>query len=386
MENVVCQYFKIYNSKAILQFYADCGKLILLRKKIQRKRKSIGDISGAFYVTGPIVYRSFFMQNKKGEKNMFNSSIVSYGENGRDKRYGSSSYRGNTDGGIVKDFLDFCEIKFKGKVETCSDYMSGSFTTRDVCKERGIDGVWTDLSQGFNMLLDSCEIPDRPQTIFWHPPYSSMIGIPYAGKEWDDKEFERKYGYDPKPYDLGRMDWDKFVQAMNYCMMKMFCALETGGRMGVLMGDIRRKGVYKSMLLDIAKPGEVESIVIKKQNHTTSGNRTYGNGKLTFIPIEQEYFLILKKMMPYMLDFSYVKRQKLDARDSMSISWKDLLASVLEANSKDMTLAEIYGEIENYKKAQANPHWKDKVRQVLQQLQQTGVAKSVSRGVWAKAA
>ena len=46
---------------------------------------------------------------------MFKSSVVSYGENGRDKRYGKSSYRGNTDGGIVKDFLDFAAISLVGK-------------------------------------------------------------------------------------------------------------------------------------------------------------------------------------------------------------------------------------------------------------------------------
>lgn len=314
---------------------------------------------------------------------MFESSIVAYGVDGRDKRYGKSSYRGNTDGTIVKDFLDFCDMKFKRPTQTCSDYMSGSFTTRDVCLERGVNGVWTDLSQGFNMLLDSCEIPDRPESIFWHPPYSSMINIPYAGAEWDDKEFERKFGYDPKKYDLGRMDWDEFIKALNYCCLKMYSALETGGRMGILMGDIRRKGVYKSMLLDIAKPGEVDAIIIKNQQRTTSGNKTYSN--MNFVPIDQEYFLILKKLAPYILDFSYVKKQKLDARDSLSISWKDLLASVLEANKRNMKLEEIYEEIAPFKKAQKNPNWQAKVRQTLQIMRDAGLAENVDRGVWALA-
>lgn len=309
---------------------------------------------------------------------MFESSVVSYGEKGRDKRYGKSSYRGNTDGGIVKDFLDFCAIKFKRNVKTCSDYMSGSFTTRDVCRERGIDGVWTDLSQGFNMLIDS--IPDNPETIFWHPPYSSLIQIPYAGKEWDDKAFMKKYGYDPKPYDLGQMDWDEFVKAMNYCCLKMFSALETGGRIGILMGDIRRKGVYRSMLLDIAKPGEVESIVIKRQNHTNSGFKNYGNA--TFIPIEQEYFLILKKMLPYMLDFSYPAHAKLDIRDSKNASWKDVVYAVMTKLGGKADLASIYHEIDGHKKCQTNPHWKEKVRQVLQQ----GNYVSNGRGYWQVAA
>lgn len=101
---------------------------------------------------------------------MFEQSIVCYGQNGRDKRYGKSSYRGNTDGSIVKDFLDFCGGKFKRSVKTCSDYMVGSGTTRDVCKERGITGTYWDLSMGKNLLDPDLEIPDRPETIFWHPP------------------------------------------------------------------------------------------------------------------------------------------------------------------------------------------------------------------------
>ena len=312
---------------------------------------------------------------------MFKSSIVQYGKNGRDNRYGSNKYRGNTDGTIVKDFLDFCEMKFKRPVKTCSDYMVGSGTTADVCKERGVGGVWTDLRFGFNVLKEDCEIPDRPETIFWHPPYSSMIGIPYAGKEWDDKEFIKKFGYDPKPYDLGRMDWDQFIKALNYCMLKMFSALETGGRMGVLMGDIRRKGVYKSMLLDLARPGEVDALIIKNQCNTTSGNKQYSN--MNFVPIDQEYFLILKKAAAYILDFTYAKKVKLDIRDSKDATWKDVVAAVLDEVGAEASLDTIYRKVEGYRKTEANPHWRDKVRQTLQKYE---IFKPVSRGVWAMAA
>lgn len=314
---------------------------------------------------------------------MFKSSIVSYGETGRDKRYGNASYRGNTDGGIVKDFLDFVEVKFGRPAQTCSDYMSGSFTTRDVCLEKGVDGVWTDLSQGFNMLLD--DIPDRPENIFWHPPYSSVIGIPYAGREWDDKLFIAKYGYDPKKYDLGRMDWDEFVKAMNYSMMKQYTALETGGYIGVLMGDIRRKGVYHSMLLELAKPGDIVSIVIKKQNNTWSGNKNYANRN--FIPIEQEYFLILHKPNPYTLDFSYVKKACLDIRDSLKATWKDLVMSILESQKNHVwSLEEIYSQIEGHKKTEKNPNWKAKVRQTLQFLRKNGLISFSERGRYSLAA
>src|SRR5574344_2560712 len=82
-----------------------------------------------------------FLPKAEERRDMFSGSVVEYGVNGRDKRYGSNQYRGNTDGTIVKDFLDFCQGKFKSPVETCSDYMVGSGTTADVCKERGIGGT-----------------------------------------------------------------------------------------------------------------------------------------------------------------------------------------------------------------------------------------------------
>ena len=165
--------------------------------------------------------------------------------------------------------------------------------------------------------------------------------------------------------------------------MKQYAALQTGGRMGILMGDIRRNGVYKSMLLDMAKPGDVDALIIKKQNNTWSGNKTYANRN--FVPIDQEYFLILKKMSGYILDFSYVKRAELDARDSSCATWKDVVYAVLEhlGANKELSLDEIYREIEPHKKAVANPHWKDKVRQVLQLLPN---AENVSPGRWVLAA
>ena len=57
------------------------------------------------------------------------------------------------------------------------------------------------------------------------------------------KDVQERYGYDPRKYDLPRIpDWSQFVKAMNYGMLKQYSALERGGRMAVLMGDIKKKG------------------------------------------------------------------------------------------------------------------------------------------------
>lgn len=59
---------------------------------------------------------------------------------------------------------------------------------------------------------------------------------------------------------------------MNYAMMKQFSALENGGRMAVLMGDIKKKGRLYSMLAEIVKPGTLENIIIKAQHNCFSGS------------------------------------------------------------------------------------------------------------------
>lgn len=97
-------------------------------------------------------------------------------------------------------------------------------------------------------------------------------------------EVERKYGFDPRSFDLSRIpDWNRFVEAMNYAMMKQFCALEKGGRMAVLVGDIKKKGKLYSMLFELTKPGTLENVIIKAQ-HNCFSNQTQYSGR--FIPTQ----------------------------------------------------------------------------------------------------
>ncbi len=103
----------------------------------------------------------------------------------------------------------------------------------------------------------NCEISERPEFVFWHPPYWDIVL--YSDVMYKAADVQAKYGYDPRMLDLSRIpDWSKFVEAMNYAMMKQFAALEKGGRMAVLMGDIKKKGKLYSMLSEIVKPGTLE--------------------------------------------------------------------------------------------------------------------------------
>lgn len=314
-------------------------------------------------------------ENRKIMENIkFNNTIFSTPKRGNG---GNSSYRGNCCPKIVEAFINQYNMKY------LSDYAIGGGTTKDVCERMGIKGVWTDLRLGFDLIND--EIPDCPENIFYHPPYWNMNNkIIYSNTEYSWQEVKEKYGYDPRNTDLSQAPtWEKFVQMMNFTVMKQFAALEKGGRMGILMGDIKTKGKLYSMLFEIAKPGTIEQVIIKQQHNCFSDRFTYfGN----FIPTAHEYFLILRKVMSYTLDFMMAKKVKLDIRDSESATWKDIVISVLEQLNGTASLEQIYAEVKGFKKTITNPHWKDKIRQVLQELQKKGITKNPSRGMWALAA
>ena len=135
------------------------------------------------------------------------------------------------------------------------------------------------------------------------------------------------------------------------------------------------------MLTDIVKPGELEQVIIKMQHNTCSGGRSYSSKN--FVPIVHEYILVLKKTFPYILDFQVPLKKKLDVRDSNSATWRDVVFAVLKKLGKNASLASIYSEIEGHAKAEKNPHWRDKVRQVLQMYPDFV---SESRGIWSLAA
>ena len=177
-------------------------------------------------------------------------------------------------------------------------------------------------------------------------------------------DVKSKYGYDPMPLVLSRIpDWERFVQAMNYAMMKQFSALEKGGRMAVLMGDIKKKGKLYSMIAEIVKPGTMENIIIKAQHNCFSDNTQYSG---TFIPILHEYVLIVRKDSPTAIPVLMCSQKTMDIRDMPGATWRDVVSAVLEECNKAVSLAYLYEQIEPHKKARANQWWKEKIRQTLQ--------------------
>lgn len=283
-------------------------------------------------------------------------SIVSYPNRGEE---GNNKYRGNCSPKLIQDLHDFF------KFDVISDYMRGSNTTGDVAKKLGIQANTYDLSMGFDLLNN--DIPERNRFCFWHPPYWDIIH--YSGSQW---------GKEIHPSDLSRSQtYEEFMKQINYCMIKQFHSLEKGGRMAILVGDVKRKGKLYSMFCDMVKPGSLENIIIKEQHNCWSNTVQY-NGK--FIPIVHEYLMIVKKDSPYMINLKMTKDYQVDVRDSLNITWKDVVASVLEKLGKRASLTQIYKELEGHRKAESNPHWKEKIRQTLQIYKE--IFRPIERGVW----
>ena len=279
------------------------------------------------------------------------TSIVSYPERGEG---GNNRYRGNCSPKLIEDLIGF----FKPS-EIC-DYMCGSGTTKAAADKCGIQSKLYDLHSGFDIM--NSDIKERPEFIFWHPPYWDIIK--YSDVMYKASDVQNRYGYDPRKLDLSRIpNWEQFVEAMNYAMMKQFASLEKGGRMAVLMGDIKKRGKLYSMLAEIIKPGTLENIIIKAQHNCFSDNTQYSG---SFIPILHEYVMIVRKDTPLLVPVIVAKEIKADIRDMAGATWRDVVAAVLEECTEAVTLTYIYEQIEPYKKAQNNKHWREKIRQTLQ--------------------
>lgn len=295
-------------------------------------------------------------------------SVVSYPERGEG---GNNQYRGNCSPKLIEDIIGQYGVHY------LSDYMVGSGTAEDVCRRLDVPGTFLDLNRGFDMM--SMDIPDRPENVFWHPPYDTIVT--YSDVMYSAQDIMQRYGFDPRVNDLSRCkNWEDFVKKMNYCCLKQFTAMEKSGRMFILMGDIKKKGKLYSMLLDIAKPGTVEQIIIKTQHNCVSDRRAY-SGK--FVPIAHEYLLVLRKDAPLIFDISMSRKVTCDVRDAAGSTWRDVVASVLEDAGSPLSLSEIYQRVDGHKKCQTNHSWKEKIRQTLQI---NPCFHAIERGVWAVAA
>ena len=203
------------------------------------------------------------------------TSVVSYPR--RCSLWGDSRYRGNCDGRLFKNLV----LRYRAR--RVGDPMRGSGTTRDVVaglnryKKAGIEFWGGDLRSGFDLTKQP--LPGEFDFCWVHPPYWNIVR--YSERENDISTCA---------------SYETFRVLLRVCLKRCYDALTIGGRLAVLIGDVRRVGKYTATIKDILNfpHGEIRSIIIKVQHNCTSDRKRYG--KLDDVPIQHEYCVVFKKV------------------------------------------------------------------------------------------
>lgn len=302
-------------------------------------------------------------------------TILSFPDRGP---WGDSKYRGNFSGWIPASII----VRYG--CQSVSEIFAGSGTTSDLCRDMDIPYCGIDLNpvpvrqtiRAMDIMDYAKELPDlfyEADLQILHPPYPGINGIRYANSMWKDQ-------VGTVSADIQGMSWEEGMLAVNKAIMRGYAAMPSGSYQAMVVGDIRSKGIFRSMLTNLTIPGEQIQILVKAQHNTVSGRRSYTNGKYFFI--EHEFIVITKKPSGYEITFIVPQKYSIDIRDSRDSTWKDVVYAVLRELGNEGSLENIYKKIESHKKAKQNPHWKDKVRQTLQRMQKVNKAVHVGRGKW----
>lgn len=272
-------------------------------------------------------------------------SVISYKERGK---YGNSNYRGNCSGYVIKDLIE--QFYPSSKPRKFVEIFSGGGTGLDVAKELNIqNSVHLDLNNGWDALID--EIPTGSDFVFSHPPY------------WNIVKYEKQRG-EYKTNDLSNnMSYEEFIRKLDIVNEKIYHSLITGGRHITLIGDIRKKGKYYSILKDMKWFGELESHIIKIQHNCFSDKKIYSNN--SFIAIKHEHILVFKKNKIWIFNTKVTNTIKDNIMNLTEITWRDLIQATLEFFNNKASVEQIYNILKESKKAQNNNFVREKIRQTL---------------------
>lgn len=294
------------------------------------------------------------------------TSVLSYPDRGP---WGKSSWRGNASGHLYKDLFE------QLRPAVFVDPMVGSGTSVEVAQSMGIEAHGLDLHSGFDATRMSIlhAVGKEACLTCSHPPYGKLLQ--YSGSVWGDKPHER---------DLSHCDDDEFNERLALIMLNQREATKAGGYFCCLIGDWRRGGYYSSYQAELIARmprNELAGVLIKQQHNCVSDARTYRNMALP--RIAHEYLVLFRKSaQPVLVLLANLAR---DQQARLSGTWKNIVRCVLASLGGKAPLASIYGQIAAGapEKLAANPHWRDKVRQVLNQHPQLFC--SQQRGEWALA-
>lgn len=273
-------------------------------------------------------------------------SVISFSNRGN---YGDFSYRGNCSGNVLIElFKQFYPDNTKPK--RFIEIFSGGGTGKDVAKELHIsNSLHLDLNNGWDALIN--EIPSGADFIFSHPPYWDIISYEKQRKVYCENDLSNK------------MPYEEFIEKLNIVNEKIYHSLIVGGRHATLIGDVRKHGVYYSLIKDMNWYGDLESHIIKIQYNCKSDNKIYT--KNNFIPIKHEHLLIFKKNKIWVFNVKTAINLKENIMNCTNITWRDLVQATIQYLKDKATIDEIYNILVKSKKAQNNNFVREKIRQVL---------------------
>lgn len=260
------------------------------------------------------------------------SSILSYPDRGP---WGRWDYRGNCSGHLIVDLIK------QYRPSRVLDPMSGSYTTRDVCKELGIECDAYDLHDGFDALTDVLP-PKKYDLVFLHPPYHSMI----------------RYSEDSR--DLSNCSSvPEFNQKLSNVVTRFSEYLSDEGRMVILIGNMRKNGRYYPLgaYLETLFHEELKEEIIKVQHNVTSSSKEYAN--YNFVPIMHEKVLVFAGFRP--------------------VTWDEIVLRAMDELGGMASTKELYKKLERHPKTLTNQTFRATIRRTLQEN-----AEQVDLGMWSK--
>jgi len=184
------------------------------------------------------------------------TSVVSHPV--RRREWGSARFRGNCDGTLFKDLV------LRYRPSRIAGPMLGSGTTRDVVQGllehqhgKPVEFFGADLRDGFDLQRHA--LPGSYDFIWVHPPYWNIV----------------RYSDDPRGLSCID-DYGEFVEALQVCLARCACALRPGGRLAVLVADVRRAGKLYPLGRDVLRMeflGELASVIVRHQHNCRSGSK-----------------------------------------------------------------------------------------------------------------
>lgn len=190
--------------------------------------------------------------------------------------YGSSRYRGNCGGYLIRDLLRYYEPR------RVLDPMTGSGTCRDVCRELRIPCVSMDIRHGQDAADPNLYEAVGAIDFAWlHPPYWRQI----------------VYNQDPRCLSQAPTA-EAFCDRMRLVLRNIRGVLSRHGKVAVLIGGYSDRGVYQPLPQLLVAAAAQEQLrmacteIIRFQYGNTSSRKQY---RSSFIPGLHDHCLIFEK-------------------------------------------------------------------------------------------